>query len=89
MVGLFLLWDRYEQRELARGRCTLFFVSGEFADGMELLAFSHFAVGGCRGTLGLFELFSFSCTLSSRSSLLALMMLSPSPSSESKKSKDA
>ncbi len=45
-------------------------------------------LGGVEALLGLFELFSSSCSPSSRSSLLPLM-LSPSPSSESEKSKDA
>ena len=51
------------------------------------VGFSISAVGGCGGTLGLFELVSSSCFVSSRSSLLPLM-LSPSPSSDRVKSRD-
>ena len=60
------------------------FVSGEFVDGM---GFSHFAVGGLRGTLGHFDLFSSSCHPSSRSSFLSLM-LPLFNSSESVKSRE-
>ena len=51
---------------------------------MSLMGFSHSVATGFRGTLGLLELFSSSCSASSRSSLLPLM-LSPFPSSESVK----
>jgi len=51
------------------------------------VGFSHSAVGGCRGTLGLFELVSSSCSLSPLSPVLPLM-LSPSPSSDSVWSRD-
>jgi hypothetical protein len=64
------------------------FVTGKFVDGVRLLGFFQSLMGGCRGTLGLFELFSSSCSPSSLGSLLPLM-LSPSPSSESVKSRDA
>jgi len=63
------------------------FVSGDFVDDMRLLGFSHFAVGGCRGTLGSSSCFRPHAPLSSLSSLLPLM-LPPSPSSESVKSRD-
>ena len=53
-----------------------------FVGVLRMLGFSHSAVGGIRGTLGLFELFSSSLSSKSLSSLLPLM-LSPSPSSES------
>ena len=51
------------------------------------VGFSISAVGGCGGTLGLFELVSSSCSVSSRSSVLPLM-LSPSPSADKVKSRD-
>ena len=59
-----------------------------FVDELRLLGFSHSAVGVCRGTLGLFEMFSSSCSPSFPSSVLPLIMLSPSPYSESVKSMD-
>ncbi len=49
---------------------------------MRLVGFSHYVATGGRGTLGLLELVSSSCSASSRSSLLPIM-LSPSPYSES------
>jgi hypothetical protein len=80
---VYLFWDSYyEHKELARVECHFLFVSGGVTDAMRLLGFSHSAVGWMRGTLGLFELFSSSCSPSSQSSLLPLI-LSPSPSSES------
>ena len=63
------------------------FGSGVFVGSVVLLVFSHFAVGGCRGILSLFELVSSSCSVA-WSSLLPLM-LSPSPSSDKVKSRDA
>ena len=61
--------------------------SGVLSGCVEWVGFSHSAVGECRGTLGLFELVSSSCYVSSRSSLLPLI-LSPSPSSYRVKSRD-
>ena len=54
---------------------------------MRWVGFSHSAVGGCRGALGLFELVSSSCSVSLICSLLPLV-LSPSPSSDRVKSGD-
>ena len=61
--------------------------SGVLSGCVGWVGFSHSAVGGCRGTLGLFELVSSSCSVSLRSSLLPLI-LSPSPSSDRVKSRD-
>ena len=51
------------------------------------VGFSHSAVGGCRGILGLFDLVSSSYFVSLRSSVLPLI-LSPAPSSDRVKSRD-